>query len=166
MTAPHDPPAIGQPPITKGESHEVNAMIAVLLWLEVHIQLNSSIKQETDMRIERIRGRVNVKSLAHESRVIRHEVRKIRGRLTHMSEASRQKAIQSMADLDSHRTSKVRGESRIAHLALSYLNGTPYSRAESNPREMPSPSRLIEKLKRWGCRSHDLNESIASWFES
>lgn len=116
--------------------------------------------------IQRIRGRVNVKSLANESRLIRHEVRKIRKQLPYMDAEQKAVAMAEIASLDSHRTWKVRGESRIAHLAISYLNGTPYSRAESNPRQQPSKTRLVEKLKRWGCYSPELSTSVDGWLKS
>lgn len=80
--------------------------------------------------------RVNVKSLAAEARFIRHEIRRTRDK-------------QVKDDLNWHRTSRVRPEARMTHLALGFAKGRNYKVVESAARNEPSVADLTKKLNRF-----------------
>ena len=69
--------------------------------------------------------RVKAKSLAAEARIIRHEEYR----------AKRIWDTETLNSLHSHRVKVVRHWSRITHLALAYLKGTPYLSVEQTTKE-------------------------------
>jgi hypothetical protein len=80
--------------------------------------------------------RVNVKSLAAEARFIRTEVRRSRDR-------------EVGEYLHYHRTSRLKPEARMAHLALAYCKGKPYKSAENSAKTLPDVRALAKKLNRF-----------------
>ena len=75
--------------------------------------------------------------MAAESKIIRQEVKRARGKL-----AKDQLAL--------HRISVVRGEARHTHLALALCRGTPYSKVEANPKTKPKPKKIERMIERLG----------------
>jgi chromosomal replication initiation ATPase DnaA len=80
--------------------------------------------------------RVNVKSLAAETRIIREELNK-------------QYDSEVRASLQQHKAKKVKPESRLAHLSLAFIKGTKYKSAEPNALKLPNVDRLHRKLNRF-----------------
>jgi hypothetical protein len=78
--------------------------------------------------------RCNIKSLAAEAKIIRHETRRA-GPLYR-------------DPLAIHRRGRLREEARYAYLALGFLRGHKYREIERNAKELPSCDRVIEKLRR------------------
>ena len=94
------------------------------------------------------RLRINVKSLAAESKLIRHEERRCGTVYRNM--------------LSLHRRGRLREESRYAQLALAFLRARPYRNVEQSCRENPDCKRLMEKLNRYlPAKEHD----IAEWLK-
>jgi hypothetical protein len=92
--------------------------------------------------------RVNVKSLASEAKIIRHEVKKSGDR--------------EVADsLHAHRMTRLKPEARLANLALAYVKGKNYSQVENNSKTKPSASALTRKLKRFVWQVDE--PAIANW---
>lgn len=100
------------------------------------------------MRPEIHRLRVNVKSLAAESRIIRAEMRKADKTSRHL--------------LDLHRSTRVRPEARLAHLALAWAKGRTYPQAEAKTTQPVSAQRLTEKVNRFLSRRVEQGE-IDRW---
>jgi hypothetical protein len=104
------------------------------------IEPRTNVKTLTDAEIRTKtaihRLRVNVKSLTAEARFIRHEIK-------------RTGWVVVKNELHSHRSSRVKPEARLAHLALAYLRGTPYKAAENFTKNKPSANELMRKLKRF-----------------
>ncbi len=84
------------------------------------------------------RARVNIKSLATEARIIRHEEQRC--------------GAVYRSGLRLHRIGRLREESRYANLAIAFLRGRKYRDVEQSTREgrEVNPERLIDKLKRFG----------------
>jgi hypothetical protein len=80
--------------------------------------------------------RVNVKSLAAESRYIRQEI-------------SRAKDLEAKSRLACHRAWRVKPESRLAQLALAFVRGREYRTVELKCREPVDPGALSKKLRRF-----------------
>lgn len=88
-----------------------------------------------DPRIAAIHSiRVNVKSLAAEARIIRHETRRA-------GPAQRDALVM-------HRRGRLREESRYAHLALAFVRGRPYKSVEAKCGSPALQGRLYEKVRR------------------
>lgn len=79
--------------------------------------------------------RVNVKSLAAESRIIRKEERRA--------------GLLYRSSLHYHRTGRLREESRYAQLALAFLRKRKYESVEGPNSKVPEQSRLLEKINRF-----------------
>lgn len=94
--------------------------------------------------------RVNVKSLAAESRLIREEAYRC-GR-------------QYVSYLTEHRRGRLREESRAAQLALAFIRERPYYTVEAVDSKPVSAQRIVSKLQRLGylC-DRDLLGSVESW---
>jgi hypothetical protein len=93
-------------------------------------------KREYEPKVSAIhRLRVNVKSLAAESRIIRQEERRCGG-------AYRD-------ELSLHRRGRLREESRYAQLALAFVRGRAYKTVEREAYGVPQPSRLVNKVKQF-----------------
>jgi hypothetical protein len=90
--------------------------------------------------------RVNVKSLAAEARVIRHE-------------AERCGTVYRDA-LTSHRRGRLREEARYAQLALAFYRSRPYRTVEQKCFAFPDLKRLTEKVKRydWSVKDSDVHQ--------
>lgn len=80
--------------------------------------------------------RVNVKSLAAEAKIIRKEIRRAR-------------SPEVKNGLHSHRMTRLKPESRMAHLALAYVRGVPYKSVETNALTQPLATDLKKKLSRF-----------------
>lgn len=93
--------------------------------------------------------RVNVKSLQAESKFIRHETSRTR----------RQEVANA---LSWHRKDIVRGESRIAHLALAAVRGKPYSEIEKKAKVEPDWNRILTKVKKH--QRYRGADHTAKWF--
>lgn len=103
-----------------------------------------------DFRIAAIRMlRVNVKSLAAESRIIREEARRA--------------GPQYSPILMEHRRGRVREESRYASLALAFVRGRKYSSTESKPSRLVDIKRLHEKVKRFWYPGQNGEAAIIKW---
>jgi hypothetical protein len=106
--------------------------------------------------------RVKIKSLAEESRIIRHEERKARNREVHES-------------LYRHRVVDVRREQRASVLAYAFLRGRDYASCERpagcNPPDFARIQRLVEKFgsRDWrslcSCKSSVLKGWVAGTLE-
>lgn len=95
--------------------------------------------------------RCNVKSLAAEARIIRHE------------EARCGSAYR--AELAAHRRGRLRDEARYAHLALAYIRGRSYRTVEHKA-EPPRAQRLAEKINRYMAYSDRVSEAqVAKWLK-
>ena len=92
--------------------------------------------------------RINVKSLAAESKFIRHEVKKV-----NKSKLSDNDKGILQSSLDYHRRYDVRTQSRITQLALASVRGVPYERVEANAKVEPNWTKIYKKVKK------HLNES-------
>ena len=79
--------------------------------------------------------RCNVKSLAAESRIIRHEERRA--------------GLAYLWDLSSHRRGRLREESRYAQLALVFFRGRAYKAIERKSVIAVDAKRLTEKIRRY-----------------
>ena len=88
--------------------------------------------------------RVNVKSLAAEAKIIRHEFLRTKFSL-----------------LDYHRRGKLRTEARYAQLALAFLRKTPYSQVEAKCQVKPIPEILNKKLRNF--TRLDQIDQVKSW---
>lgn len=96
--------------------------------------------------------RVNVKSLAHESRIIRQEERRTRDRFARNG-------------LAQHRRLRVRLEARAAQLALAAVRGVPYLRVEPKTRTTPDWERVREKALRHLTRDSDPWRAVVEWIQ-
>lgn len=94
--------------------------------------------------------RVNVKSLAAEARFIREEIRRAR-------------AAEARCALASHRTTRLKPEARLAHLALAFAKGVPYKKVETNAKTPPDCKPLFQKLRRF---QHVFEPDIMDWLEA
>lgn len=81
------------------------------------------------------RLRVNVKSLAAEAKLIRHEERRA--------------GYQYQTQLVNHRTGYLRTEARYTQLALAYARGQQYEDVEPNSKKGVDTARLAAKLSRF-----------------
>lgn len=89
--------------------------------------------------------RVNVKSLAHEAKVIRHEC----GNIPKIDVAPWMEQATIRSVLTFHRTTHLRQESRSAQLALAAVRGTvPYSRIEEKCKSLPDWNRVEAKIRK------------------
>jgi len=79
--------------------------------------------------------RVNIKSLANESKIIRKETKKCKDSII--------KGV-----LNFHRVETVRKESRITQLAYAAIRGIPYSKIEPNPKSQPDWKKVESKIKK------------------
>lgn len=78
--------------------------------------------------------RINVKSLAEESRMIRTEVARC--------------GIAYKNTLQLHRTGRLRRESRTTQLALAFVRGRAYREVELKAKELPDANAIAKKLAR------------------
>lgn len=95
--------------------------------------------------------RVNIKSLAAESKFIREEIKKCNSEYL--------KGI-----LNTHRIDNVRREARAAQLTLACLKGKPYSKVETNAKYPPDWSRIKNKLGRHYMTTKAKNK-IEEWLK-
>lgn len=80
--------------------------------------------------------RVKIKSLAAESKIIRHEELRSRGEFR--------------AELWRHRTGDVRSEARVAHLAYGFIRGRKYEEMEAKALFPPNWERVRQLVKKFG----------------
>jgi len=95
--------------------------------------------------------RVNVKSLAAESRFIRHEMRRTRN-------------PEVKATLACHRALRVKPEARLAHLALAFVKGVPYRHVEQKAKTAVQSAELAKKVGRFAYLP-DCETAVRSWLE-
>ena len=93
--------------------------------------------------------RVNVKSLAAESKFIRQEIK-------------RTKNIQVKDILHSHKVNEVRTESRHTQLALAAVRGVEYSLIERNAKTEPDWDKILKKLTKHYIHG-ELKISVEEW---
>lgn len=98
--------------------------------------------------------RVNVKSLAAEAKIIRHEERRA--------------GYQYQTELALHRRGRLREEARYAQLALAFLRGKPYISVECDKaRKTVDYDRLANKVSRTGCEPTSNHRSaVTSWLNA
>jgi hypothetical protein len=108
------------------------------------------VEHRYDFRIAAIHQlRINVKSLAAEARLIRHEERRAGPAFRNM-----------LAD---HRRGRVRDEARYAQLALAFVRGRPYSTVERTEKGIDF-KRLVEKVKRFMPGNNE--SQIREWMQT
>ena len=90
---------------------------------------------------------MNVKSLAAETVLIRHEIKKAR----YSTNKSR---------LHSHKLNKVRPESRLAQLALAFVKGVPYKKVENSTKNPILTDALYNKIRRF---TNAKREEVELW---
>ena len=93
--------------------------------------------------------RVNVKSLAAESKIISKEISK-----------ANSPEIKNCLQL--HKRRKVRPESRSAQLALAAMKGMPYSKVEPKAYTEPNWNRISEKF-RLHNNTDEARKSLGNW---
>jgi hypothetical protein len=96
------------------------------------------------------RLRVNVKSLAAEARIIRHETARAGAAYRHF--------------LSEHRRGKLREESRYAQLALAFVRGRKYRNCEVKTAVAPELGRLLRKLERFDLRP--AADDVSAWLSA
>ena len=107
-------------------------------------------ERKHDQRISAIHKlRVNVKSLAAESRLIRQEERRC-------GECYR-------SELSEHRRGRLREEARYAQLALAHFRGRPYKSVEAKCLVPVDAKRLFEKAKRYMYLDPLGEKAISNW---
>lgn len=103
------------------------------------------------MTIEQHMLRVNIKSLAAESRYIRKETKLA-------------KETDFKNRLSSHRTKRLRPEARKAQLALAFIKGMPYKKVEAKTNNPIDPKDLINKLRKFDIK--DVDKEIIDWLNT
>ncbi len=93
--------------------------------------------------------RVNIKSLAAESQIIKKAERKYKNEDIRNS-------------LHLHRVKDVRKESRITQLTLAAVKQIPYNRVERRARIEPNWKRIIAKVDRHS-QDYDLKQQVGRW---
>ena len=95
--------------------------------------------------------RVKVKSLAEESRIIRHRMSKV-------------KDVDLKADLQMHRRGIVRSEARHSQLAAACVRGRPYCEVENKVRNdnLPNFAKMKQMVERMGFRNP---EHVNAWIK-
>lgn len=93
-----------------------------------------------------IKLKIKLKSLAAESRIIRHEEKKRRG----------QNWGHTGAAFYRHRMDVVRPEARATHIAYGFLKGLKYSQIESNPKTSPNWKRVESMVAKYSYGKKDL----------
>lgn len=93
--------------------------------------------------------RINIKSLAAESSIIKHAFRKYKNEEIRNS-------------LHLHRIINVRKESRITQLTLAAVKGTPYENVERNADVEPNWKKIIAKIDRHSS-SYELKSKVGIW---
>lgn len=102
--------------------------------------------------------RVNIKSLAAESKIIKNEIRRVNRKET-------------KDKLHLHRIFKVRTEARSAQLALAAARNIPYEIVELNAKTEPNWNRIKEKFLFHACIPYSetskraMKELIDRWIE-
>lgn len=113
------------------------------------------------------RARVNVKSLAAEARIIRHELERIRRRSQSLasngSPELNDARQQARRDLLTHRRGRLREQSRLAQLALAFIRGRPYAQVEAKTDREVGHYVLQTKLKRFGVEVEDYE--VRNWLD-
>ena len=95
--------------------------------------------------------RVNVKSLAAEARFIRAEMSKTRDPSVRES-------------LSHHRKTRLKDDARLAHLALTFVRGKPYRRAEASTHRPVDSFALSKKINRFLQWDERVTQSeVANW---
>jgi hypothetical protein len=94
--------------------------------------------------------RVNIKSLAAESSIIKKECRK------HQDEEIRN-------TLYLHRVKDVRKESRITQLTLAAVKGIPYKVVERNAKTEPDWKKVMAKVDRHAKFNSELKQRVSAW---
>lgn len=85
--------------------------------------------------------KVKLKSLAAESRIIRHQERKTNGSIR--------------CQLQEHRREVVRYEARHTHLAYGFLKGKPYTMLEQSCKSEPYWPKVLNMVKKYGFEFND-----------
>lgn len=99
--------------------------------------------------------RVLLRSLAEESRIIRHEMtRELKRRRRSVSRNGRKELQQwhgqQYESLSQHRLTKVRPTYRAAHLAYAFLRGIPYRKVEAKTKHgIPSAAEIADFVVRF-----------------
>ncbi len=128
---------------------------------DVKIEAKAETARERQMRMMFVdKLRVNVKSLAAESLVIRREVKRaccesryIRQQFSGESKELSESLLYCYLRVNSlanHRKGPVRQEARLAQLALAFVRGVPYRSVEAKTDNPVNPGEILNKLKRIG----------------
>ena len=118
--------------------------------------------------------RVKMKSLAQESRIIRHEMRRHQRRYRELVELHPEgkfnAVLRRIPPLHWHRVDHVRPCARTAHLAYACLRELPYAQVEAycRPTKQPDWDAIRKEAKRFRpCRYRGVlsDEDIDAWIE-
>jgi hypothetical protein len=93
--------------------------------------------------------RVNIKSLAAESQIIKKAER-------------RYKNEEIKASLRNHRCKEVRRESRITQLTMAAIKGRPYRQVERTAKTEPDWKKIIGKIDRHS-KDYELKQQVGLW---
>jgi len=108
------------------------------------------------MKLEIIRARINLKSLAAEAKFIRREIKKT-------------KDNGQKNDLHLHKMNRLKPEARLANLAMGYLRGHKRSDIERSYKEDVSSVSLRNKLNKylsWFNQIKDGDNSVSDWLKT
>jgi len=95
--------------------------------------------------------KMKVKSLAAESRIIRAQELKLKG-----------KNWCSLANpLRDHRRGPLRAEARDTHIAYGYLKGRTYRQMEDDPKTAPNLENIARMVKKYG--TEEFSKSLVTW---
>jgi hypothetical protein len=115
--------------------------------------------------------KVKIKSLAEESRIIRHQVKRLGQDWKHAKgpadgawpwDCERYKIASAQGSLHWHRIDAVRRESRHALLAYAFVRGVPYSAVERSC-DVEADASTIERIVRSLSRAGDTGPAIQQW---
>lgn len=116
--------------------------------------------------------KIKAKHLAVESKIIRHEENKlknwIRSQSPRPNDPYKDKDVETLFSLTSHRTYVVRTEARATNLARAYIKGTPYKKVE---RKCKDPGylffyvtpRILSMVQKYHDRKTTVDD-IRNWY--
>jgi len=108
--------------------------------------------QQKSYRLAHAKLRVNIKSLAAESKFIRREIKR-----------SRDEFVKGC--LNNHRINDVRSEARCAQLALAALRNIPYDCIERNAKSQPDWNRVKSKVSKTGYGIY-IKQQLEKWIDN
>jgi len=119
------------------------------------------------MRLNQLKLKIKIKSLAEEARIIRFHENKLVTPDPAYSNVHPVEIDSARGYLRDHRVRVVRKESRSANIAYGYLRGKAYKQLESSCKEEPDIARVVTIINtfRYWSRKKPTVESIKEWME-